>query len=205
MAIQNILLASSSPRRKDLLESAGYRVTVIAPDVKEEWRRGEDPVSYVRRNAEEKSADVLGRMRREMSQGEALLAADTIVVLENKILEKPDDPAHAVSMLESLSGKTHFVHTGVCLAYFDRQKRIEQKVFVETTKVVFKDVNLAEIQAYVATGEPLDKAGAYALQGGAAGMVERIEGSRSNVIGLPMERVNREIQGLEDRTSNIES
>jgi septum formation protein len=128
--------------------------------------------------------------------GEVLLAADTIVVLDNQILEKPSDHAHAVAMLERLSGKYHVVLTGVCLAYSNRRKKIATRAFVETTKVIFKNINASEILAYVNTGESMDKAGAYAIQGGAAGMVERIEGSYSNVIGLPMERVTREIQNL---------
>jgi septum formation protein len=196
MTVQHILLASSSPRRKTLLEEAGYRVTVIPPDVEEVWRRGETPSAYAQRNAEEKAAGVWSRGHVRIQAGEVLLAADTIVVLDNEILEKPSDHAHAVAMLERLSGKSHVVLTGVCLAYSDRRKKIETRAFVETTKVIFKNINASEILAYVNTGESMDKAGAYAIQGGAAGMVERIEGSYSNVIGLPMERVTREIQNL---------
>ena len=171
-------------------------MTVIPPDVEEVWRRGEAPSAYVQRNAEEKAAGVWSRGHVRIQAGEVLLAADTIVVLDNQILEKPSDHAHAVAMLERLSGKSHVVLTGVCLAYSNRRKKIATRAFVETTKVIFKNINASEILAYVNTGESMDKAGAYAIQGGAAGMVERIEGSYSNVIGLPMERVTREIQNL---------
>lgn len=180
-----LVLASSSPRRRDLLLQAGFTLEIVAPDVVERRRPGESPEDYVIRNAREKAAWVAERR----PQGPApILGADTVVVLEGTILEKPDDADHARAMLRRLSGRGHQVWTGVCVI------RDRVLTFAEKTSVFFRPLSDAEIDAYVDGGEPLDKAGAYAIQGGAAGMVRRIEGSYANVVGLPLERLRRALE-----------
>jgi septum formation protein len=171
----NIVLASASPRRHDLLNSIGVRFSVRVPDIDEAPRRGEQPVDYVRRLASEKAAAVFG------DDDELVIAADTTVDLDSIILGKPVDASDAQSMLERLSGRSHRVHTGVAV----RRNRAE---FVEacTTLVTFVDADEETIAWYLSTGEPMGKAGAYALQGAGAALVSHVEGSVSNVIGLPM-------------------
>ncbi len=195
MTIHRILLASSSPRRKALLEEAGCEVTVVPPGTEEIRRPEESPEAYAARNAAEKAKAILQRGDIHLSARETLIAADTIVVLGEKILEKPRSSFDAVSMLSELSGKVHRVLTGVCIT----ASHVAQRSFVEATRVHFRPLERAEIERYVITGEPMDKAGAYAIQGGASEMVERIEGSRTNVVGLPMERVLEELKQIAGR------
>lgn len=170
---QPLILASASPRRRELLSSLGMDFTVIVPEIDETPMPGERPLAFAERLAEEKACAV-------QSDG-IIVAADTIVVQAGSILGKPTDTAHAEKMLASLSGNTHEVITGVCVKSAGRTV-----VFSVATHVVFRPLDPAEITAYVATGDPMDKAGAYAIQGGAAHMVRRIEGSYTNVVGLPL-------------------
>lgn len=176
-----VVLASASPRRRDLLASVGLRpgveVVIDPADTDESWEQGESPVEYVRRVALDKATIVA---RRHPST--VVLAADTTVDLDGRILAKPDDAADAVAMLESLSGRAHLTHTAVALVGVDGRTTVE----AVTTTVRFRELSPAEIAWYVATGEPLDKAGAYAIQGGAATFVVGVEGSVSNVVGLPL-------------------
>ena len=176
-----VVLASASPRRRDLLASLGLRPgddLVIDPaDTDESWESGEDPVAYVRRIAHDKASTVARR-----HPGRVVLAADTTVDLDGRILAKPVDAEDAVVMLTGLAGRAHLAHTAVAVVDCDGSCRVE----VVTTTVRFRDLEADEIAWYVATGEPLDKAGAYAIQGGAAAFVTRIEGSVSNVVGLPL-------------------
>ena len=180
-----LILASSSPRRRELLSGAGLVFRVVAPEVEETLRPGESPTAYVLRNAREKAVWVArGTGAREA----VILGADTVVVENEHLLEKPADDDHARRMLRHLSGRAHDVITGVCLLDMGGTTPAELS-FAETTRVFFRDLTEEEIDRYVRGGEPADKAGAYAIQGGAAGMVERIEGSYTNVVGLPMEAV----------------
>ena len=176
-----VVLASASPRRRDLLASLGLRPgddLVIDPaDTDESWESGEDPVAYVRRIAHDKASTVARR-----HPGRVVLAADTTVDLDGRILAKPVDAEDAVVMLTRLAGRAHLAHTAVAVVDRDGSCRVE----VVTTTVRFRDLEADEIAWYVATGEPLDKAGAYAIQGGAAAFVTRVEGSVSNVVGLPL-------------------
>ena len=184
-ADMKLVLASSSPRRRTLLAEAGLSFTVVVPEVEETHRPHEKPEAYVVRNAREKALWVA----RRPGVGEAVvLGADTVVVQDQHMLEKPVDNDHARSMLMQLSGRRHQVLTGVCLLRIGGPRPADLS-FAETTDVYFRELSEAEIDRYVATGEPADKAGAYAIQGGAAGMVERIEGSYTNVVGLPIEAV----------------
>lgn len=181
---QKLILASTSPRRVELLKSAGFVFEVLRPDAAEILHAGELPVEYAVRTAREKAGSI-----RAVS-GAIILGADTVVAIEGRILGKPADANDAKAMLHLLSGKMHEVITGVCL------RSAEKTVcFHAATAVQFRDLSDEEIAAYVATGDPLDKAGAYAIQNGAAGMVRRIDGSYSNVVGLPLCEV---IEALEN-------
>lgn len=183
-----LILASASPRRRELLGGLGLSFEVVVAGIDERpWPR-ETPASYALRNASEKAREVRGRLPADEAM--RVLAADTIVVQDGHILEKPDDAAHAAAMLRRLSGRPHEVITGVCLVETrDGVWREEGEAVV--TRVVFRALAEDEIAAYVATGEPMDKAGAYAIQGGAGRFVDHVEGSYTNVVGLPVETVTR--------------
>src|SRR5688572_6711920 len=175
-----LVLASASPRRADLLREAGVMFRVAPAHIDEAVRAGESPDSYVERLARGKAEAV------HVGSPEAfVLGADTTVVVDEQILGKPADTAEAARMLELLSGRSHRVLTGVALLGPSGFSRAS----VVSSVVTFSQLSEADIAWYVGTAEPLDKAGAYAVQGGASRFVERIEGSFSNVVGLPMELV----------------
>ena len=171
------ILASGSPRRRELLQQIGALFRVEVSEA-EELSQAESPAELVRLNAAAK-AEAVAREH----PGEAVLGADTVVALEGKIYGKPRDAAEACSMLAALSGRRHEVLTGI--AWVSGGQTFSEAV---STQVQFGELTAEEISRYVATGEPLDKAGAYALQGGAAVFIEGIEGSYSNVVGLPLYR-----------------
>lgn len=173
--MNRVVLASASPRRHELLSQIGVSFTVRVPDIDESPVEGEPSVLYVRRLASAKAAAV------HAATDELVIAADTTVEIDASILGKPRDNADAASMLRQLSGRTHRVHTGLAVLLGDREQ-----VDVCTTLVRFVTLDEATIQWYLATGEPLGKAGAYAIQGAGAAFVSRIDGSVSNVIGLPL-------------------
>jgi len=181
-----LVLASQSPRRRELLTTAGIPFTVRFREVEEIRAPGEAPEAYVRRLACAK-AEAAWEDRDEI-----VLGADTVVVLDQSVLEKPRDAADARSMLRSLSSREHTVITGICLRH---PGGVE--VDSSATRVRFARLTDAEIDAYVATGEPMDKAGAYAIQGLASKFVESIEGCYFNVIGLPLSQVYRYLKSLE--------
>ena len=176
-----LILASGSPRRRELLAQAGYAFEVEAADVDESLLVGEAADVYVKRLAEEKAQAVLGR---HVDPGLVVLGADTTVVCDGEILAKPEDAADALRMLRRLSGRTHEVLTGVAVA---SQAGVVSAV--ETTLVTFSEIPEAELDFYCATREPMDKAGAYGIQGYAARWIPRIEGDYFNVMGLPIARV----------------
>ena len=180
-----IILASQSPRRRELLDSAGIPSTVRASHIDETILPGEDPVDYVCRMAREKAYAVAAGPR------EIVLAADTTVVCDGQILGKPRDEDDARRMLSLLSGNSHTVITGICLRHGSAANVAHEK-----TEVWFTPLPPQEIDEYVATGEPMDKAGAYAIQGIASRYVPRIEGSHSNVVGLPISLVWKELEKL---------
>jgi len=177
-----LLLASASPRRAELLRSAGFDFDVQAASVDETPHQGEAPEAYVRRIAEAKARTALA----SEAHDRVVLAADTTAVVDGRILGKPDDDADAARMLRLLSGRRHEVLTGVTLASV-----ATLETCVEVTGVEFAPLSDDEIAWYVASGEPSDKAGAYAVQGLASRFVTRIEGSYSNVVGLPLSLVYR--------------
>jgi len=174
-----LILASSSPRRKDLLASFGEPFTVDVPDVDESLLPGEDPPAHVRRLAVEKARTVEKR-----HDGGLVVAADTIVVLDGFIIGKPEDEADARRMLGMLSGRSHQVYTGVAVVDAATGTMMSR---VACSRVTISPIGEEEISRYVATGEPLDKAGSYAVQGLGGKYVSRVNGSLSNVIGLPLE------------------
>ncbi len=171
-----LILASASPRRAELLEQIGVRFQVYAVDIDEAPRTDESPLAYVQRLAAEKSAACAAQRGLAIP----ILAADTTVVLGSMILGKPQDQADAVSMLRLLSGKTHQVFTALSLRGHTHDEA------VSITEVTFKSLSEQEIQAYWQSGEPLDKAGAYAIQGQGGLFVRTINGSFSGVVGLPL-------------------
>ena len=184
-ALPVIVLASRSPRRAELLHAAGITFTVRVADVDETQFEGESPRDYVLRVAEEKARAV------ESTQDEIVLGADTSVVIDGRTMGKPSDTAEAMRMLRSLSGRKHEVITGICLK---RAERILRDV--EATAVWFAPLNEQEIHEYVEFGEPMDKAGAYGIQGLASRFVTRIEGSYTNVVGLPVALIYSRLQEL---------
>ena len=176
MPVPRLLLASSSPRRREILASLGIPFDVRSADVDESLRPGETAPDAAERLAREKVAVVAAEER-----GAVVVAADTIVVVDGEALGKPRDRTEAAAMLRRLRGRRHDVVTGVAVAANGALHSGR-----ETTEVVFAPMTDREIEAYVATGEPDDKAGAYAVQGIGALFVERVEGSPSNVAGLPV-------------------
>jgi septum formation protein len=170
-----VVLASGSPRRLMLLEQLGLDPEVVPADIDETPLPGEDPVAYVRRLAREK-ADAL-----DVSPTALVIAADTTIDLDGEILAKPDDADDAKTMLRRQSGRTHRVHTGIAVRHGD-----VTLVDVVTTLVTMVPITDELLDWYVATGEPLDKAGGYALQGAGGVLVEKVNGSVSNVVGLPL-------------------
>jgi septum formation protein len=184
-----LILASSSPRRAQILRDAGLVFSIISSAVDETPIPGEAPGDLVLRLANAKAELVAAR-----SVGPAIVvAADTVVVLEGQILGKPRSTDDARHMLEKLSGRTHSVVTGVSLI---RLPDVEQRAFVETTLVHFDRLSANEITRYLATDEPHDKAGAYAIQGRAGRYIPRIEGCYYNVVGLPLARLLSELHEL---------
>jgi nucleoside triphosphate pyrophosphatase len=176
-----LILASASPRRADLLASAGFTFTVQSADIDEAPLTGESPEVYVVRVARAKAQAIAAQCRKS---GTVVVGADTAVVCDGEILGKPADPADAIRMLKRLAGVVHDVFTGVTVVT-DRQEVSE----VVRTRVHVLPITIDEIRWYVETGEPDGKAGAYAIQGHAARFVDWIEGSWSNVVGLPVATV----------------
>ncbi len=171
-----VVLASGSPRRREILAALGIVFDVCPADIDEVVLPGEDPVAYVRRLAEAKAATIaVDRPDR------VVIAADTTVVIDGEILQKPADPDEARAMARRLSGRTHHVHTGVAVAMGSTGA-----VDSATSAVTFVPLSAELIEWYVATPEPYDKAGGYALQGAGTAFVERVEGNVANVIGLPV-------------------
>jgi septum formation protein len=214
-----LVLASASPRRRELLTQAGFAFQVHPVHIPEDPYPDEDPIAYVTRLAREKAQAVFQELtaarngpsqvkgtgfrpyiqpaqeagalapEKMLSDTLAILGADTTVTLDNHILGKPTDPADAARMLRLLSARTHRVITGIALLTAN-----STEVAAETTEVTFLPLSDEEINAYIATGEPMDKAGAYAIQGRAARWIPRIEGCYFNVVGLPIARVSTLLQ-----------
>ncbi|MGH9397097.1 MAG: Maf family protein [Terriglobia bacterium] len=190
-----LILASHSPRRRELLENAGIKFTVQPAQVDESRRRGEAAADYVERMARDKA---LAAARRAPA-GSLVLGADTAVVAAGQVLGKPKDAADAARMLRLLSGGTHYVVTGICIV---RAAETIEALQHESTTVVFKPLTETAIQQYIRSGEPLDKAGGYGIQGLASKFVARVEGSFDNVVGLPVSRVVEMLRALQPGASD---
>jgi septum formation protein len=192
-----LLLASTSPRRQDLLRQAGFDFEVQPSRIVEQIRPGERPEEFARRAAREKAMHVAA----SCPPGRLVLGADTVVVIDGETLGKPADLEDATRMLRLLSGRTHQVHTAICLVRApDEIEALEH----ETTLVTFRELEEEEIRRYVESGEPLDKAGAYAVQGLASKFVTRISGCYSNVVGLPVALVYEILRKAESRNRKAE-
>lgn len=185
------VLASGSPRRRELLGSLGITFTVIKPDIDETERPGEDPVAYVRRLSQEKAQAVAERL----SEPSAILAADTTVFFEGRILGKPADAAEARAMLAALRDTAHTVCTALTLRRTDSpaHSRTEHAI----TTVIMRAYSDAEIDAYIASGDPFDKAGGYAIQHAGFAPAARIEGSYTNVMGMPVETLRAMLEDFD--------
>ena len=207
-----LVLASASPRRRELLTQAGFSFDVRPADIPEEPLPGEDPTAYVTRLALEKAQAVFAELSKNLDMGApgpdsgtgdsanpnsapasnlVVLGADTTVTLDDHILGKPQDAADAARMLRLLSGRTHRVITGVAVVTASHTEAAAEK-----TAVSFRTLTDEEIAAYILTGEPMDKAGAYAIQGCAARWIPRIQGDYFNVVGLPLALVSTMLQSL---------
>ena len=181
----NLILASQSPRRKELLSLLGIPFSVQVADIDETMNPGAAPYSEVARVSRIKALAI------ERGSDDVVIAADTIVVCEGRVLGKPRDPDEAMDMLRLLSGRDHQVMTGLTVLHGDNAA-----VVTEVTDLHFRKLSDREIAAYVATGEPMDKAGAYGIQGGAALFCQRIEGDYYNVVGLPVCRLTQILREL---------
>ncbi|MBU6152895.1 MAG: septum formation protein Maf [Bdellovibrionales bacterium] len=191
-----IILASGSPRRKQLLRMSGVSVRVHQPDVNEDILPGERPDAMVKRLAEEKARTVLKRLKLK-KEPQIVLAADTTVVnATGRILGKPSSRKEAVKMLRSLQGKDHHVFTGYAILIGTSEKLFRSKFRVVKTRVRIRKMTLREIVDYVDLGESFDKAGAYAAQGFGMSIIENIHGSYTNVVGLPMAQVLMDLRNF---------
>lgn len=189
-----LLLASASPRRREILEQTGFSFRVCSLPVSEKRHPGEGPEHYVQRLARAKAEAVFRAQADKFPAADGpllVLGADTIVVCDDHVLGKPADPKEAFRMLYTLSGRTHQVITGICLV-----SSAGVDVAVETTHVTMQTLSREEILDYIATGEAFDKAGAYAIQGRAARWIPRISGCYFNVVGLPVALVANLMEGM---------
>ena len=187
MNTYELVLASGSPRRKTLLEEAGYTFRIVISDADEDMSSQMSPAEMATRNATLKAQAVI----EQCSIHELAIGADTVVAIDGVIFGKPSNENDARKMLKALSGRTHQVITGVCIA-----GKTTMQQFFETTNVTFKKLGDAEISAYIATGEPLDKAGAYGIQGKGGALVDHIDGDYDNVVGLPMAKLSHRLASL---------
>ena len=186
MSAVRVILASQSPRRRELLNLVGIAHEVRPADIDESYLAGERPREHAERLARGKTAVIAGR------EPDALvIGSDTIVVVDGDVLGKPVDGPDAVRMLERLAGRSHVVVTAVAVAW-----RGETRSAVEEVGVTFHPMNRTEIDAYIATGEPMDKAGAYGIQGYGATIVSRVDGDYFAVMGLPLQRLTRVLASI---------
>jgi len=193
-----IILASSSPRRKEIMAFLGLHYTVLPSQFAEDLDKSiyvGRPQDYVKDNAKFKAQDVARSLRAQAKTADLIVGCDTVVTLDGQIIEKPIDSAHAVDMLKMLSGRKHTVFSGVALLT-DLSDTAVPRTFHVATDVTFGQLSSELIQAYVATGDPLDKAGGYGIQGGGALLVQEISGDYYNVVGLPLQRLSVELQQL---------
>lgn len=193
----DIVLASGSPRRRELLAQIAMDFRIVVSDV-EEKVESVIPWQVVEELSRQKAEAVWKLLEKEPGR-RLLIGADTIVACDGKILGKPSGIAQAAEMLKLLQGRSHEVYTGVTLLYQGEDESLQQKTFHEITRVIFFSMSEEEIEEYVATGDPLDKAGAYGIQGLCARYIKGIEGDYNNVVGLPVGRLYQEAKEWLDR------
>ena len=186
---KKIILASSSPRRKELLTLAGVTFDIQVPDVDESLVAGESPKAMVKRLSLEKAVEVWRNFLNAKDSALVLAADTTVVNSRDEILGKPEHKKDAIDMIESLQGKPHRVYTGFALLEIEKGELLRKKNVTVETKVFIRALDPDEVKTYVDRGESLDKAGAYAAQGFGMTIIEKIEGSYTNVVGLPMAEV----------------
>lgn len=201
--MKKIILASASPRRRELLSQIGLTFTVMPSDV-EENPASTLPQDMVIELSKVKARDIWGKIvqndrddYRNDIDACLVISADTVVAIEGEILGKPKDEADAVRMLTLLSGKEHQVYTGVTMTWINEEGKEEEYSFYVCTGVLMYRISMTEILAYVRSGEPMDKAGAYGVQGGAAAYIKGIRGEYSNVVGLPVGRLYQEMKAFD--------
>lgn len=194
MISPKIVLASASPRRSELLSQVGIEFEIIPSHIPEEPLDGETPAEHVMRLASQKASDVAGRVAAgRVGTAKWVIGSDTVVIIDGEILEKPEDHMDAIGMLKKLSGRDHKVITGYAIINSSSGEEVKRAV---ETAVKFKRLTDEEIEGYVHSGEPMDKAGAYAIQGLGSFMVEGIVGSYSNVVGLPVCQIVNDLEAL---------
>ncbi|MEW6332067.1 MAG: Maf family protein [Pseudomonadota bacterium] len=191
-----IYLASASPRRQELLRQLGVEFDVMPSNILEVRAAGESPAQYVARVAGDKARHVARQVRERGLPAHPVLGADTEVVLDGEILGKPEHATHGMDMLRRLAGRTHEVLSAVCVRYRDKEYTA-----LSTSRVTFRPLTEREIAQYWETGEPVDKAGAYAIQGRAAAFISKLEGSYSGVMGLPLYELDNIFRGLNENKS----
>ncbi len=189
-----VILGSSSPRRKELLALITSDFEVIKPSFEEKQKDGEKALDYAMRNSVSKAESILQGL--DAVKDTLIISSDTIGLLGDRVFEKPKSEAEAFEMLRSLSGKSHEIITSFCLLYIDSkgEKTVHSENVV--SEVCFIDLSDELISSYISTGEPMDKAGAYGIQGGAAGFVEKINGSYTNIVGLPVAQLRQAMQKI---------
>lgn len=191
--MKKIILASASPRRKELLTQIGFDFTVMPSDV-EENPESTLPQDVVIELSKQKARDVWGKIGEDGQADALVLSADTVVAIDGEILGKPKDEEDAERMLGLLSGKEHQVYTGVTMVWISEEGKKEEYSFYVCTGVLMYRISKAEIAEYVRSGEPVDKAGAYGVQGKAAAFIKTVRGEYSNVVGLPVGRLYQEMK-----------
>ncbi len=194
-----LILGSSSPRRHELISYLNLKVETLSPPFDESSVKEEDPKKLVCLIAQGKSSSILQMHSIENLSKKILMTADTIVYSNQKILGKPKDKSDAILTLKSMSGKTHHVYTCVNFSYLKNNETLEHRKIVTQTDVTFNSLALEEIEEYVETSEPHDKAGSYAIQGKGSFMVKSINGSYTNVVGLPLAETFDEIKSIAKR------
>ena len=195
--MSRLILASSSPRRRELLTQIGLKFEVIASNA-EENTKSREPSEMVQELSLLKATDVFAGIPPEEREGTIVIGADTLVSLGGRVMGKPVDERHAQKMLAELQGNTHQVYTGVTLLWQAAgAQEPQRKTFYEKTDVTMFPMSTEEIKSYIATGEPMDKAGAYGIQGKCAAYIRGLSGDYYNVVGLPVGRLYQELKGLE--------
>ncbi len=180
---ESFILASGSPRRKDLLANVGLYPEIIKPDIDEEMHLNEPFENYLSRVTKDKALAVIQQL--QPGDTRCVLSADTVVILDDHLLQKPESANQAIEMLSALGGQTHLVRTGFCVAH-NRTEKPDFRYDFKETRIHIRDLSTEWIKKYVATGEPMDKAGAYGAQGIGSLLIDKIEGSHDNVVGLPV-------------------